>query len=158
MGLNGLLRGSFMLDSKIKNTYNKVSKHKNLVILSEKICKFLIFLFVILIIYSFSITSRGVVTLGADSSGLEDGDKEWQRTIKNPRLQVENVDSFSKLKAERGYFVNDDELLFENATMTSTLGTLEAEKVIITEDFTNINVTGNPKLIIYPETTEKLTE
>jgi len=147
-----------MKNKKTKNIYKKIVTHKNFMIFSEKVCKLLIFLFVVLIIYSFTITNRGVVTLGASTSDSKDKVKEWQRTIINPRLQIENVDSFNNLKAERGYFVSDDELLFENATMTSTLGTLEAEKVVVTEDFTNINVTGNPILIIYPETTEKLIE
>ena len=68
--------------------------------------------------------------MGAISPDSEEKGEEWKRTIKRPRLQIENVDSFNNLEAEKGYFISDDELLFENATMTSTLGTLDAEKVL----------------------------
>ena len=147
-----------MKSNKKKNIFIEAKQHKELIMLMERICTILIFIFLLVIIYSFKLSSREIVTLGADESQKSEEVNEWKRTIKRPRLQVENVDSFNNLVAEKGHFVSDDELLFENATMTSTLGTLEAEKVTVTEDFSNISVTGNPKLIIYPETTEKLTE
>ncbi|MFC1659046.1 hypothetical protein ACFL0U_00570 [Pseudomonadota bacterium] len=138
----------------MENLYKKVKLHHKFMILTEQVALGLIVISIFMIIGSFLFSEKSVVKLvGGATNENELGTQK--RFMINPRLEIEDKNSFYYIKAERGYYKTKDKIIFENANINSNLGILRANEVMVENDFNNITIRDNPELIIYPKIENK---